>query len=449
MLVPGRDATLGPDAPQSPSPPTLPGGAVALKYQDLASACLYILLLGRRIPIQPPVYVGCGFDEYQTDDGGHLGIDFYKTMGDVYVARSCGFGASGVAGANVYPAFPGCPHQGTTGKAKVIFAGVGGTAIGNCIILEHTDNTHLIWIRTVYMHLDTIAGGIVPGIFVATTDVIGTVGGTGINPFTGRTYAADNNNHLHFEVWEQRAANPGWRTAAEIALMPNTIVRPRAAINPEKYLPPVETEELLHIASPPSPAHLPPLPAIELPGWRPHPQFPADLGYDPTIHTVVEDGYGGYPTWDAIVRKAATASMNVYPFLDAPDGKIYVIMTGLYGIHPCVWLLHSDHNYEKMITTFYFIWKWGGSTITLDVTAGQWIDQGTRIAHVTTVGAAYPFLEWTVLMRVAPWTVTHTPFDLTEVDPYTVYENDSADPSCFLANPGGWVTWPWPGCACL
>jgi len=450
MRTPGRDATLGSDAPQSPSPPTLPGGAVALKYQDLASACLFILMLGRRIPIQPPVYVGCGFDDFP-NYVGHTGIDFYKTTGDVYVARSCGFSASGVPGANVYPAFPGCPHQGTTGKAKVIYAADTGDAeIGKCVILEHTDNTHLIWTRTVYMHLDTVA--VAAGAFVATTDVIGTVGHAPSAPVT--------NSHLHFEVWEQRAANPGWRTAAELARMPDVIQLGRSVVDPEKYLPPVEGSELLRIASPPSPAFYPPLPSVELPSWRPQPQFPVDLpvGYVPGSQYVSGSGLGlGDPWWDAAIWKALGTSMDIYPFLDAPDGKIYVIRAGIFGdwgVQPTVWLLHSDAAYERMIMTFYALNSWGGGAnpLILDVTTGQWIDAGTRIGHITAVAGSGPHLNFVMFARRAPWTLTNPPFDFTEPDPFMTYAYDIVSPTCFLAKLGAlpyWTNWPhpaFPGC---
>lgn len=396
MRIPGRDATLGSDVPQSPSPPTIPGGAVALARTDLASACLFILTLGRRVPIGPPVYVGCGFDEYQTDSGGHLGIDFYKTPGDVYVPRSCDFQGSGVPGANVYPAFPGCPHQGTANKAKVIYAADAGGAIGNCVILEHTDNTHLIWIRTCYMHLDTIAVAV--GAFVATTDVIGTVGGTGINPFTGRTYAADNNNHLHFEVWEQRAVNLGWRTAAEIALMPNTIVRPRSAINAEKYLPPLEGDDLLHIASPPPPAgnpNYPPLPPL----WVPQFTFPCDGGR--AGHLITGQGTNHILIEGPVVG----GTMKVYPFMDAPEGRIYVEGVGIGSVT----LRFGDYPYDYYFETFYYLDPMTTNFV-IHVVTGQWINMATKVMTLTAIGAVRPGLYLDLdVFGVNPPSIAHVP----------------------------------------
>jgi len=444
MRTPGRDATLGSDAPQSPSPPTLPGGAVALKYQDLASACLFILMLGRRIPIQPPVYVGCGFDDFP-NYVGHTGIDFYKTTGDVYVARSCGFSASGVPGANVYPAFPGCPHQGTTGKAKVIYAADTGDAeIGKCVILEHTDNTHLIWTRTVYMHLDTVA--VAAGAFVATTDVIGTVGHAPSAPVT--------NSHLHFEVWEQRAANPGWRTAAEIARMPDVIQLGRAAINPEKYLPPLAGSELLHIASPPPPAGKPNWSPLDLPSWCPQARLP--MQNYASANFEVQGGMGFWPPYEAsIISLAAGGPAVVWlPFLDAPDGRIYVVGSGGPGRYGLIWALwialqHSGIEYREQILTYYTLW-WAAST-TLLVAAGDWISPTTPIA--TSPRQAGTTMEWGVFRRRAAssqYWLPGEPIDLNTFDPWGVdaVYGDRA-PSCYLSAEPSFFDWPpvgYPGC---
>ena len=124
------------EAPQATSP-SQPGDAVAIAHWG--AACLLELLLERRIPLDIPFNVGCGFGHKEANYPTHKGLDFYMTPSDVPVKRSCGFQGIGVSGATVYPAFPGCSHQ--TTLAKVVYAQNAGGAVGNCVILEHTDNT--------------------------------------------------------------------------------------------------------------------------------------------------------------------------------------------------------------------------------------------------------------------------------------------------------------------
>ena len=355
------------EAPQATSP-SQPGDAVAIAHWG--AACLMELLLGRRLPLDSPFYVGCGYKgKWYTN---HQGIDFYCTPNDVPVKRSCGFQGIGVSGANVYPAFPGCSHQATPDKAKVVYAQLAGGTVGNCVILEHTDNTHQIWIRTIYMHLATIAVSV--GDFVSTSDTIGTVGYTGGYKST--------NAHLHFEVNEQRPANFYWRVAGELALMPDRVVKPRSAIDPEIYLPDVAGGELLHVAAVPPPAQVPagPPPAYRgllNPIWMTY-QHPFS-GEDRT-YRVLDTDDDGNPRWYMKARITSPGTVSVKPVCGGPDGKIYVagVWAGLVGTKR-VTLLHLDVHYRVMIMSEYE----NISAASLAVAKGDWITVDTVLGNTT------------------------------------------------------------------
>lgn len=425
MRVPGRDSTSGPDAPMAESPDSLPAGAVAIAHSSLW--CMVSLLLGRRLPLDPSFCTGCGFGGKEPNYPTHKGIDFYKTPNDVPVRRSCGFQGTGVSGANVYPAFPGCSHQATPNKAKVIFAGLGDLGpctpgvdcIGNCVILEHMDNTHNVWFRTVYMHLESILVSV--GQFVSTTDAIGTVGHSGGYKST--------NAHLHFEVNEQRPANSAWRTAAELALMPDRIVASRSAIDPELYLPPVEGGELLRIASPPPPAQSPPKPSVQLPTWRPYPYLPMP-SYDGGLSTGATQALYG----------EVEAEANIYPFLDAPDHTIYIVNTWEAEDWAAVLLLHASTSYRSMIMTFYGfscadLEPCACGSIELSVSAGDRITLGTKLGTITPGAGDRAMVQWTVMVKTAAspyfWEEGE-PFDLTDSAPWDTYQDDMVHPNQYM-----------------
>ena len=339
------------EAPQATSP-SQPGDAVAIAHWG--AACLLELLLERRIPLDIPFNVGCGFGHKEANYPTHKGLDFYMTPSDVPVKRSCGFQGIGVSGATVYPAFPGCSHQATL--AKVVYAQNAGGAVGNCVILEHTDNTHEIWIRTIYMHLATIA--VTVGQFVPTTTSIGTVGYTGGYKST--------NAHLHFEINEQRPANFHWRVAGELALMPDKVVKNRPAIDPEIYLPDVGTGELLHVAEVPPPAQVPAGPPPSYRGlldpiWLTY-QHPFS-GEDRTIRVDTFD-LDNNPRW---YLWAQGAVVSVKPLCDGPDGKAIVVRV----YRDDVTLVHLHQGYRTMVITEY-----EGLDV-VNVAEGDMVDLGT------------------------------------------------------------------------
>lgn len=340
--VPGSDS-MAPGATEAPqaASPSQPDDAVAIEHWG--GMCLAELLLGRRLPLNPPFCVGCGYGHNEPNYPTHKGIDFYKTPGDVPVKRSCGFLGFGVSGANVYPAFPGCSHQATPNKARVVYAGnhdadFDTTRIGNCVILEHTDNTHEIWVRTIYMHLASVL--VTVGQFVTTAQAIGTVGYTG-----GYT---STNAHLHFEINEQRPANFYWRVAGELAIMPDNVVANRPAIDPEIYLPDVAGGELLRVAEVPPPAQVPAGPPSAFQGLLDPIWLTYRHPFSGETSTVRVDSFDAdsNPRW--YLGGDGTA-FSVKPLCDGPDGQAIVVRV----YQTDVTLVHLDQNYRVMVVTEY------------------------------------------------------------------------------------------------
>lgn len=358
------------EAPQATSP-SQPGDAVAIAHWG--AACLLELLLERRIPLDIPFNVGCGFGHKEANYPTHKGLDFYMTPSDVPVKRSCGFQGIGVSGATVYPAFPGCSHQ--TTLAKVVYAQNAGGAVGNCVILEHTDNTHEIWIRTIYMHLATIA--VTVGQFVPTTTSIGTVGYTGGYKST--------NAHLHFEINEQRPANFHWRVAGELALMPDKVVRNRPAIDPEIYLPDVGTGELLRVAAVPPPAQVPAGPSPSYQGlldpiWLTY-QHPY-IGEEKVQRVDTFDADSN-PRWYLTAWDTGDDAVAVRPLCDGPGGQIYVSRVEDYGVGTYkVQLVHLSSQYRVMAVTEY------ARLTTVYAEQGTFITPGTLIGESNTASSA-------------------------------------------------------------
>lgn len=395
------------EAPQATSP-TLPGDAVSIAYWG--SRCLLELLLERRIPLDIPYNVGCGYKGSQYTQ--HKGIDFYMTPGDVPVKRSCGFQGIGVSGANVYPAFPGCSHQATL--AKVIYAQTAGGTIGKCIILEHTDNTHEIWIRTVYMHLDSIA--VTVGQFVTTTTVIGTVGYTG-------GYASTN-AHLHFEVHDQRPANPYWRTAGELALMPAKIVWNRPAIDPEIYLPDVGTGELLHVAEVPPPAQVPAGPPPSMRGLLDPIWLIYRHPFSGETDTTRVDSFDNdsNPRW---YLGGVGSAFDVKPLCDGPDGKAIVVRV----YQTDVTLVHLHQGYRTMVITEY------EGLDTVNVAVGDRVDLDTVLG---TADRARVYLYRRKAASPLVW-ASGEPFawpHVAGVGGDTANRRYWADPACCIPEPG-------------
>lgn len=367
--VPGASSmpTGAMTAPQAVSP-SKPDGAVDILYDGFQQiGCWIGLTTTRRWPLNPGFVPGCLFQD-PGYGGPHLGIDLFNPSGYEYAFCKCPAVGGGVEGGNIYPAFGGCIHQGTPYKAKVILAedlgGSGVSEIGKTIILEHLDETHRIQIRTVYMHLATMA--VSAGDFVSTSDVIGTVGISNDFP------------HLHFEVLLRISDHPKWRTAAERALMPPTIRANRPAVDPAKLLPRVCEDDEIDIAG----------------LWIPFGQFPCDGGYAPEKHVITKMcGVGANETY---IEKADDP-LEIYPLMDAPDGRIYVVWAhDDYWIEGGVFcpggvlLLHNVSVYQGYaLYSLYWNTSYGGDDwpdTVVHVNTGEFVDLTTKIATFSVGG---------------------------------------------------------------
>jgi len=419
-------------APQA-TPPSLPAGAVEILYDEFL--CWFLLMLSRQWPLYPSFSVGCGFEDCP-NYCAHKGIDLFYPSGVLVADRACPAVGVGLVGENVRPAFGGCPHQGTPNKAKVIFAG-STTSGGNTVILEHLDETHRTQFRTTYLHLNSIYSYVTAGAFLTTSQAIGT---------TGKTGDANNFPHLHFEINFRRSDSPHWRTVAERALMPASLISGRPVSDPELILPPLAGDALLIVTEPPPPAYEPPRGSLELPRWRPFPHLPmvGDLG----AGLSVSGYYGGFPAWEAGIRMTVPGTLIARPFLDAPDGVIYVAGTGEGSNYYSVTLLHSDTRWRTMILTYYTFYN--KSSATLLVSQGDFINTNTQLASITS--AATKLIEWGVYSKSAAnaksWATTE-PIDLDAFDPWGADAGLSIHPACYLQGQVGWTNWPpgeYPGC---
>lgn len=428
-------------APQAVSP-SQPAGSVGIVYDGLDLLfCFADFAATKRWPINPTFYAGCGFRV--PNYSNHNGVDLFAHTSLITVTNRCGPDgieanaggdwSSGI-GTPVYAALGGCKHQGTAYKAKVIFAGNGGSDAGNCVVLEHLDETHRIQLRTRYLHLNSIQAGIVAGAFVTAGQQIGTLGATGLTAVGGNAAA-----HLHFELHSRPSDHPDWRTSAEQALMPATCLQ-TAAVDPETgFFPPLpsEDEDLISVAEAPPPAQSPPLIGQDARHWHPFAKWPLDPAYSAAIYGTVDGSAGGWPAWTADAYRTIDGSADVYPFLDSPTGRIWV--AGVQNNGPTekeVWLLHTDQNYDRIVITWYLL---HGASATVSVTQGDWIDAGTKLGTFTKSGIGLALLEWGVFCWDAPYT-TLPNFTL---NPEEVYYENSVHPACFLfAESTAWTNWP-------
>jgi murein DD-endopeptidase MepM/ murein hydrolase activator NlpD len=356
--------------------------------------------------------VGCGFDDCPSYCN-HKGIDLFYPSGALWSTRACPAIGVGLTGGNVYPAFNGCSHQGTPNKAKVIFAG-SSVSGGNMIILEHLDETHRVQLRTHYLHLNSIAVSV--GQYVTVAEVIGTTGATG---------DANNFPHLHFEVNPRLSDHPDWRTAAERALMPANLSANRPVRNPELVLPPLETdEELLRVIEVGTPLTIPLPASVPLPDWRPHAMFPVGVAHDCVPATYIVRNYDA--STGQSIRGPTSTAMDVYPFLDAPDERIYVL--GIWHTPGAnftdLWLLHSDAHYRKMVTTLYTMTGVTPDGVTTYVSEGTYIKPETRLARITPAAGQRARVYVLVIERQAA-SATHWVDD--EPIPLTIYPYDEYD----------------------
>jgi len=297
------------------------------------------------------------------------------------------------------------------------------------------------------MHLDTIA--VTVGQFVTTTTAIGTVGGTGTSPYSGISYEAEGNCHLHFEVNDQRPANFHWRVAGELALMPDKIVRNRPAIDPEIYLPDVAGGELLHIASVPPPIQVPagPPPAYQgllNPLWLTY-QHPY-IGEE-KVQRVDTFDLDSNPRWYLTAWDTVDSAVAVRPLCDGPGGQIYVSRVEDYGVGTYkVQLVHLHSQYRVMLVTEY------ARLTTVYVAAGTFITPGTLVGESNTASTAVRGIRVHQFRRKAASTTEWADGEMLDWLTGFLYNQSDmwefwSDPSCCLPEPstfyatGGSPTW--------